>query len=217
MDICKNADEYEREIWKLREEAYREYRQKKIILNASFDTIEEPTIQDYKNLDMARYNLFQDCLKQVRDFENRHPIKPFYIFKKGRKYHELKNIEENPGLWISPKPIIMQILNAKNSEWVLEVTFPGSAVDVATCPHCKDKFIRYGSHQKYCPSCQRNLKTIGFNPGTDIDKHRYCLNCGKHLPNTKHGKTKYCCGACRTSACKKRKSVIVSPGPSEVR
>jgi len=213
MDICKNAEEYLRELDKLRAEAFREWQQKRTTLNKSFNLIENPTKQDYKNRDNESYNLYQDCSKSVRDFENA-PIKPTYIFKKGRKYYELKYTGENPHLWISPKPIKMQILKAKKSEWVIEVIFPGSSVDIATCPHCKDKFVRLKPNQKYCPACQSDLKDIGFNPGVDLEKHRYCLNCGKHLPNDKHGKAKYCCGACRTAACKKRKSVTVSPVPS---
>jgi hypothetical protein len=64
-------------------------------------------------------------------------------------------------------------------------------------------------HEKYCPSCQDNLK-IGFNPFTEPDKHRFCLHCNKHLPNGTHGRRKYCCNACKTAAYEKRHCMITA-------
>lgn len=206
MDICKNADEYWAELWRLRGKGFREYYSKVTELRAVFRTKDDPSMQDIKEFRKAERNLWKNCLKEAEDFDKRQPVKPVYIFKKGRKYYELQFNEENPNLWISPKPIKMQILKAKNSEWVLEIIFPGSAVDIATCAYCKDKFVRLQPNQKYCPSCSR----IGFNPRTNPDKYRYCLNCGKQLPIGKHGKAKYCCGACRTAACKKRRIIASS-------
>ena len=205
MVICENAKEYWEELWRLRGDAVRELRPKQQELWAEFFSIENPTKQDYENLGEMETKLKEDCLKEVIDFENRHPVKPLYIFKKGRKYYELTFLTEGAGLRISDKPIPMQILNAKSYEWILPITYPRSAVDVEVCRGCKIEFVRYKPHQKYCLSCQIDMKN------KNKVKRKRCLNCGKLLPIGKHGKAKYCCGACRTAACKKRKSVIIFP------
>jgi hypothetical protein len=202
MVICENAYGYEKELRRLRGEAVKELRPKQQELYNKFDSIENPTKQDYENLYETETKLKEDCLKEVIDFENRHPVKPLYVFKKGRKYYKLTFLKNGAGLRISNKPIPMQIL--KSNDWILPITFPGSAVDVKVCQRCKTEFMRYKLNQKYCFSCIIDLKN------KKNVKRKNCLNCGKLLPIGKHGKTKYCCGACRTAACKKRKSVIVS-------
>jgi hypothetical protein len=203
MDICSNAREYWEELWRLRGKGFREFHSKYTELRAAFHTIDDPTMQDIQNEEKARRDLWVDCFKEAEDFDNRQPIKPLFIFKKGRKWHELKWIPNSPSLWISPEPIDDQTLREKSNAWILPIHFNSHAVDVVGCQHCKNEFVRDKPNQKYCPTCQMD--------GIDFDKHRFCLNCGKHLPNGKHGKAKYCCGACRTAACKKRKSVITFP------
>jgi hypothetical protein len=213
MHICKNAKEYWEELWKLRGEAWREFFDKVTKIRAEFHTIEDPTTQDFENIEKAERILWADCFKEANDFDNRQPVKPLFVFKKNRKWHELRFVVGNPDtiLWISPEPVDEQTMREKSNAWILPINFNDKVVDVAICRHCKKEFIRYKPHQQNCDTCKRSLKNIGFNPYTDLDKHRYCLNCGKHLPNGKHGKAKYCCGACRTAACKKRKSVIIFP------
>jgi hypothetical protein len=75
---------------------------------------------------------------------------------------------------------------------------------VPKCKHCGRHFNKKYPNQKYCDMCRLSLKKIGFNPLTDLNKHRYCLNCGKHLPNNKHKKAKFCIGACRTAYFRKK-------------
>ena len=193
MIICKNAKEYWAELWRLRGEGFQEYYSK------------------FKELrtEKEKRDLFVNCLKEAEDFDNQQPIKPLFIYRKGRKWHELKFIQGkpmSPGIWISPEPVDKHTTREKSNAWVLPIHFNGHPVDVVVCQYCKSEFIRFSPHQKQCPECQR----FGFNPVANLDKHKYCLNCSKHLPYGKHGKTKYCCGACRTAACKKRK-IIVSP------
>ena len=210
MVLCKNAQEYWRELWRLRGEGFNEYYSKKTKLHAKFHSIDDPTNEDIKKHRNDVHDLFYNCLKEALDFEKQQPTKPLFIYKKGRKYHELKFTLESPNLWISPKPIDEQTLREKSNAWILPIHFDGLPVDVVVCDSCKKDFVRHKPHQKNCPSCQDNLK-IGFDPFTEPDKHRYCLHCGKHLPNGIHGKRKYCCGACRQAAFKRRKEAIISP------
>ena len=72
--------------------------------------------------------------------------------------------------------------------------FPRS---VPKCKHCDRHFVKMAPNQKYCDICRSTLKKMGFNPFIDKDKHRYCLNCGKHLSNDKHKKAKFCQDSCR--------------------
>lgn len=76
---------------------------------------------------------------------------------------------------------------------------------IPKCKHCGRHFNKLKPNQKYCETCRFTVKKFGFNPFRDLDRHRYCLNCGKHLPNNKHKKAKFCMGACRTAYFRKKK------------
>jgi hypothetical protein len=75
---------------------------------------------------------------------------------------------------------------------------------IPKCKHCDRHFQKLKPNQQYCETCRSTVKKMGFNPFTDPDRHRYCLNCGKHLPNGKHKKAKFCMGACRTAYFRKK-------------
>ena len=210
MVFCKNAEEYWHELWKLRGAGYREYRQKKVALNAAFDKIDDPSTHDYEKLAKAIHDLLWDCLKESRDFENRQPEKPLFIFHKNRKFYEIKFITEQPGLWISPKPISPKERKVKSEAWILQIYFNGNAVDIVRCQNCNEVFTRDRPHQKYCIVCQlspRLKRSVSFIDG---DNRRSCLMCGKNIPVGKNKRTKYCCGACRTAAFKKRKNDLIN-------
>ncbi|HOX34905.1 MAG TPA: hypothetical protein PLO06_04355 [Methanoregulaceae archaeon] len=136
-------------------------------------------------------------MTEAEDFEKYHPVKPLFVYKTRRKYYEIKFIKEPPFLWVSSSPVSSQIMREKSTAWILPIHFNGNPVDVVDCFSCNHPFIRHHPHQQYCPKCQR----LRFK------KTRYCQNpeCKKPLPVHKHGKAKYCNGACRTAACRIRK------------
>lgn len=76
---------------------------------------------------------------------------------------------------------------------------------IPQCIHCGRHFVKRSPNQRYCDTCRETVKKMGFNPMYDEDAHRYCLNCGKHLPNDKHKKAKFCSGACRTAYHRKKR------------
>ncbi len=77
---------------------------------------------------------------------------------------------------------------------------------IPKCKHCGRHFNKRYPNQRYCDVCRETVKKCGFNPLTDSDKHKYCLNCGKHLPNNKNKKAKFCIGACRVAYFRKKKN-----------
>ena len=206
MVICKNAIEYQKKLEKLQSDAIIEIYEKTQKYNISINNREDfTTRQDWDKYYKDMRDIANNAAKPVFDFEKEQPRKPTYILKKGRKFYEAKYIVESPHLWISDTPLDTQMLNTINFDWVIELTFSDKGTDIVVCAECKRKFIRFKPHQKKCYACQHQIG----NPFTEPDK--YCLHCGKHLPNNVHGKKKYCCGACRTAACKKRKNAIVYP------
>jgi len=208
MVIYKNAIEYQEKLEKLQSDAIIEIYEKTQKYNTSINNCKDfTTRQDWDKYYKDLRDITNNAAKPVFDFEKEQPRKPTYILKKGRKFYEAKYTVESPYLWISDTPLNTQMLNEINFDWVIELTFSDKGTDIVICVKCKQKFIRFKPHQKKCPACQHQKG----NPLTEPDKHRYCLYCGKHLSNSAHGKKKYCCGACRTAACEKRKSVIVSP------
>lgn len=76
---------------------------------------------------------------------------------------------------------------------------------VPKCKHCGTHFTKLHPNQRYCEGCKSTVRKMGFNPMIDKEGHRFCLNCGKHLPNNKHKKAKFCRGACRIAFFRKKK------------
>jgi len=91
----------------------------------------------------------------------------------------------------------------KEEELYIDIEFPDF---IPKCQHCGRHFTKLAPNQKYCSSCQNSVKELGFNPLLDKESHKFCLNCGKHLPNNKHKKAKFCLGACRTAYWRKKRS-----------
>ncbi len=89
----------------------------------------------------------------------------------------------------------------KDETWYNDIEFPDF---IPKCQHCGRHFTKLAPNQKYCSNCQSSIKDLGFNPFFDVESHRFCLNCGKHLPNNKHKKAKFCMGACRTAYFRKK-------------
>jgi len=133
------------------------------------------------------------------------PIKPLYIFKKGRKFFELRFVENNPGLWFSPEPLTKQTIREKSNAWILPICFNGDTVDIVRCEHCGRVLVKYWPNQKYCFMCQRSPRSK--RPHTLQSNTRYCQNpgCEKPIPAGKNKRAKYCSNACKTAAYEKRK------------
>jgi hypothetical protein len=205
MEICKNAEEYWHELWKLRGEGFKKYYSDVSKLRSVFHAIEDPTRQDYENIDRDENRLLRNCLSEVKDFENMQPIKPLYIFKKGRKFFELRFVENNPGLWFSPEPLTKQTIREKSNAWILPICFNGDTVDIVRCEHCGRVLVKYWPNQKYCFMCQRSPRSK--RPHTLQSNTRYCQNpgCEKPIPAGKNKRAKYCSNACKTAAYEKRK------------
>lgn len=179
MVICNNADEYERELNKLQ---------------ASFLYGIKPQKQVITEIDVFIKNQLEN---------------PIYIFKANRRYYKLKINWITGEYRKSKKPIPparLLLLRRQKPDWIIEYKFPNSNFDFVICPNCKREFTRYYPNEKYCFRCQRSPRSK--KPLTIQDNIRYCQNCEKPIPAGKNKRTKYCCGACRTAACMKRKSII---------
>lgn len=203
---CKNADEYWKELWRLRREGLNKYYSEVTKLQSVFDAIEDPTRQDYENIDRDENKLLRKCLTEAEDFEKYHFPQPLYVYKNQRQFYEVRYIQEYPFLWVSSKPIDKQTIREKSNAWVLPLDFSGKAVAVVSCLNCKRPFIRTYPNEKFCFRCKK-LQGVIISPTSD-DKRRYCQNpeCGKEIPPDRHGKAKYCKGgSCRQAAYRKRK------------
>lgn len=197
MIICKNAREYWAELWRLRGKGWEKHQKEIEPLRSAFHSIEDPSIEEIRNIEKTEREIASRCYQEAEDFEKFHPIKPLYVYKSRRKFYEIRFIEKSPHLWVSPTPIDKKTLKEKTNAWILPIPFDGHAVDVIDCFSCNRPFVRMHPNERFCGFCKRIRDK----------KIRYCQNpdCGKPLPYGKHGKAKYCNGACRTAACRIRK------------
>lgn len=213
MDICKNAIEYQRELERLLSNCNHELRQKEpVIKNRYKELMDSAEGMEWKTLRIKRDNeisdLYHECMKPVLDFEGSQPKKPIYIYKKARRYYKHEYNWATGEMKISKLPSLMQFLIIGQKEWILKVSFNGTAFDIVPCQNCKKEFTRFYPHEKYCLNCQRRSPK-SKKPPIDKPKIRDCRNpdCNKPIPGFRRADAIYCCDACKTAASKKRKNI----------
>ena len=178
MAICKNASEYQRELDRLISDCYREIRQKEVIIEEKYrepldhsDVIEWRAIQREYEKEIS--DLYHESIKPVLNFENSQPKKPRYIYKKKRRYFEVKYSWDTGDFKISKKPLNLLLFFGKNPEWDIELSYSGIPLDQVPCPKCKREFLRYHPNQKYCPRCQRSPRSKKPKSSINQNKKRH--------------------------------------------
>lgn len=212
MRICKNAIEYQKILTNLQADFVDEVRPKERDIRDKYKKkFEKTPVEEWKQIlddqDNEIRDLYKTCLKNIENFINSQPKHPIYVFKKNRRYYILKWDWITGDNTKSPVPIAsIQLLRRKNPGWVFEYIFPGTAFDYVICPNCEREFTKFKPNEKFCPTCRRSPRS----KRALINKKdsRYCQNlgCKKPIPGFRRSDAKYCCDACKTAACEKRKS-----------
>jgi len=209
MVIFKNATEYMQEFNNIIADSYRELRKKENIIHNKYrESLDNATGMEWKTLQKQHDKEISDItyeygMKPLIEFERSQPDKPIFIFKANRKYYKLKIDWSSLEYTKLKKPITnIRLLRKHKPGWIIEYTF-SKAFDFVICPNCQREFTRHNPHETYCHFCRRFK-----NP----KKPRSCQNpgCEKIIPGSKNKRAKYCCGACRTAAFKKRKIITSS-------
>jgi len=220
MVICKNATEYMRKFNNLMADSFQELMQKTSLLNEKYrEPLDNLEGMAWKNLqrkyDKELSDISHNSVKPLLDFEKSQPDKPIFIFKANRKYYKLK-IDLSTGEYTKLKKPIpdIRLLRRQKPGWIVEYTF-AKAFDFVPCRNCQREYWRINPNEKYCHFCRRSPKSKRPNQFINSKKSRHCLECEKEIPSGKNKRTKYCCGACRQAAWKKK--VIISPVGSEAR
>ena len=210
MVFCKNVEEYLEELDQIKSDILKNIGLKESQIRASFkDTLHEEKgnkkwREVHKKMEHEIRILYRQEVQKITDFERTQPNRPVFIYKKNRKYHEVKFEYLTGEIHISENPIAdLRLLQRNKPHWIIEVFFPNSALDVAICPNCQREFTRFFPHEKYCESCQKSPRS---KKAKTTQEQRLCQQCHRPLPNYKNAKAKYCCNACKTAACKKRKN-----------